>query len=324
MYESDARADKREGYQIRLGSPALRGFKACLTGAQQETVYKLFGRSGGVAASAPILYDAFFNLLVDLTKIASYTKSAPIDRVILRDFFQKPLEAAGKVYFGKKFERYEVVPQQEVKPDKIKVIFADGTDWKLTSGNGFYFLCLVVAVLCTLGILNLLRSPTGRAFVAIRDSEISAQSMGIHLRALQDDVLRDLGRARRARRRAVCAQAELHLARPVQHPAVDRPAADGGDRWAGLGARRFPRRDLPRSRCRSSSRWCKDWLPAVIGQAPGLQGLVYGLVLIAFVLFEPLGLYGRWLKVRTWLQLFPFYRRGLFKRQKSFTKSDRS
>jgi branched-chain amino acid transport system permease protein len=39
----------------------------------------------------------------------------------------------------------------------------------------------VLAVLATLGMLNLLRSPTGRAFVAIRDSEISAQSMGIHL-----------------------------------------------------------------------------------------------------------------------------------------------
>jgi branched-chain amino acid transport system permease protein len=36
-----------------------------------------------------------------------------------------------------------------------------------------------------------------------------------------------------------------------------------------------------------------------------------------------MGLYGRWLKVRTWFQLFPFYRRGLFKRQKSFQKSDR-
>jgi branched-chain amino acid transport system permease protein len=46
-------------------------------------------------------------------------------------------------------------------------------------------------------------------------------------------------------------------------------------------------------------------------------------VLIAFVLFEPMGLYGRWLKVRTYLQLFPFYRQGLFKRQKSFQKSDR-
>jgi branched-chain amino acid transport system permease protein len=31
----------------------------------------------------------------------------------------------------------------------------------------------------------------------------------------------------------------------------------------------------------------KDYLPAAMGQAPGLQGLVYGLVLIAFVLFEP-------------------------------------
>ena len=67
----------------------------------------------------------------------------------------------------------------------------------------------------------------------------------------------------------------------------------------------------------------KDYLPAAIGQAPGLQGAVYGLVLIAFVLFEPLGLYGRWLKLRTYFQIFPFYRKGMFKRQKSFLKSDR-
>ena len=67
----------------------------------------------------------------------------------------------------------------------------------------------------------------------------------------------------------------------------------------------------------------KDYLPAAIGMAPGLQGVVFGVVLIAFVLFEPLGIYGRWLKVRTWLQIFPFYRQGMFKRQKSFQKSDR-
>ena len=46
-------------------------------------------------------------------------------------------------------------------------------------------------------------------------------------------------------------------------------------------------------------------------------------MLVGIVLFEPLGLYGRWLKMRTYLQLFPFYRRGLFKRQKAFTKSER-
>src|SRR5215217_8516166 len=53
--------------------------------------------------------------------------------------------------------------------------------WTADSGASFYFVCLVIAVAATLACLNLLRSPTGRAFVAIRDSEISAQSMGIHL-----------------------------------------------------------------------------------------------------------------------------------------------
>src|ERR1700741_1040770 len=42
----------------------------------------------------------------------------------------------------------------------------------------FYFLCLGVLILTIIGSLNLLRSPTGRAFVAIRDSETAARSMG--------------------------------------------------------------------------------------------------------------------------------------------------
>ena len=62
---------------------------------------------------------------------------------------------------------------------------------------------------------------------------------------------------------------------------------------------------------------------AAFASANGLKGVIYGLIIMMFILFEPYGLYGRWLKVRTYLQLFPFYRKGLFKRQKSFTKSDR-
>jgi len=50
---------------------------------------------------------------------------------------------------------------------------------------------------------------------------------------------------------------------------------------------------------------------------------VFGLILVAFILFEPLGLYGRWIKIRSYLELFPFYRRGMFRRQKAFMKSER-
>ena len=59
--------------------------------------------------------------------------------------------------------------------------------------------------------------------------------------ALQDAVVRDLGGAGRHRRRALRAQAEVHLARPVRHPAVDRPGADDRGRRRRLGARRLPR-----------------------------------------------------------------------------------
>src|SRR5258706_8896685 len=49
------------------------------------------------------------------------------------------------------------------------------------SDLAFYFLCLAVLIAGLWLTANLLRSPTGRAWVAIRDSEIAAQSMGVHL-----------------------------------------------------------------------------------------------------------------------------------------------
>src|SRR6266545_574281 len=47
----------------------------------------------------------------------------------------------------------------------------------------FYFLCLAILMGGLWLTRNLLRSPTGRAWVAIRDSEIAAQSMGVNLAA---------------------------------------------------------------------------------------------------------------------------------------------
>ncbi len=52
---------------------------------------------------------------------------------------------------------------------------------RLDGDAGFYYLCLGLTILSILALMNLLRSPTGRAFVAIRDSEISASCMGVNL-----------------------------------------------------------------------------------------------------------------------------------------------
>ncbi|MGJ7493608.1 branched-chain amino acid ABC transporter permease [Variovorax sp. RT4R15] len=194
--------------------------------------------------------------------------------------------------------------------------------WQLGSGEGFYFLCLAIALLATLGILNLLRSATGRAFVAIRDSEISAQSMGIHLARYKtlsfaiSAALAGVGGALYAHKLSFISPDQFNILQSIDLLLMVVIGGLGSVHGAFLGAIFL----IAMPQLISLG---KDYLPAFIGQAPGLQGFVYGAVLIAFVLFEPLGLYGRWLKVRTWLQLFPFYRKGLFKRQKSFTKSDR-
>lgn len=194
--------------------------------------------------------------------------------------------------------------------------------WDLSAGSGFYWVCLALAVLSTLGILNLLRSPTGRAFVAIRDSEISAQSMGIHLARYKtlsfaiSAALAGLGGALYAHKISFISPEQFGVLQSIDLLLLVVIGGLGSVHGAFLGAAFLI--TMPQLIAIS-----KDYLPDAIGQAPGLQSVVYGVVLIGFVMFEPLGLYGRWVKVRTYFELFPFYRKGMFKRQKSFTKSDR-
>ncbi len=217
------------------------------------------------------------------------------------------------------FARWESVTGgnagMHVKPP---VIFS----WQINSSEGFYFICLVTTVLVTLGTLNLLRSPTGRAFVAIRDSEISAQSMGIHLARYKtlafafSAALAGLGGALYAHKLRFLSPDQFSIFQSVDLLLLVVVGGLGSVHGAFLGA-------IFLIAMPQLIALAKDYLPDAIGQAPGLQAVVYGVVLIAFVLFEPLGLYGRWLKIRTWLELFPFYRKGMFKRQKTFQKSDR-
>ena len=194
--------------------------------------------------------------------------------------------------------------------------------WSIESTHGFYILCLVTAVLATLGLVNLLRAPTGRAFVAIRDSEISAQSMGINLARYKtlsfalSAALAGVAGALYAHKIQFLTPDQFSILQSIDLLLLVVIGGLGSIHGAFLGAIFL----ITMPQLISLG---KDWLPAAIGQAPGLQAVVYGVVLVAFVLFEPLGLYGRWLKMRTWLQMFPFYQRGMFRRQKSFQKSDR-
>jgi branched-chain amino acid transport system permease protein len=186
----------------------------------------------------------------------------------------------------------------------------------------FYYLALAITVGVTVVVLNLLRSPTGRAFVAIRDSEISAQSMGINL-AKYKTIAFAISAALAGIAGALYAH-KLRFISPEQFTFIQSIELLMMIVIGGLG--------FVHGAFFGAAFWIltqqlivtfKDYLPDAIAYQTGLQPTIFGLILVGFVLFEPLGLYGRWLKLRTYFELFPFYRRGMFRRQKSYMKSER-
>ena len=191
----------------------------------------------------------------------------------------------------------------------------------LESDGEFYAVCLALAALAGLACANLLRAPTGRAFVAIRDSEISAACMGVNpawyktLAFAFSAALTGVAGALYAHKVTFISPEQFSLLVSIELVTIVILGGVGFLHGAVLGAAFII--VLPQL-----ISLAKDWLPA--GVAPsGLQAVVFGALLVVFILFEPMGLYGRWLKVRAWLELFPFYRRGMFRRQRAYTKSER-
>ncbi|KAH7393682.1 hypothetical protein BKA64DRAFT_746705 [Cadophora sp. MPI-SDFR-AT-0126] len=125
VYERTKRHAKREGYQIRLGAPALEGMRACLNQEQINTIVSKFGRSGGMKSSAPVLYSEDFVKLLDLTRFPVYSKSAPINRGILRDTLADPVFAAGILHYERSFDHYEIINPGSTQ-ERVRVWFEDG------------------------------------------------------------------------------------------------------------------------------------------------------------------------------------------------------
>ncbi|MCK1719585.1 branched-chain amino acid ABC transporter permease [Bradyrhizobium sp. 141] len=211
----------------------------------------------------------------------------------------------------------------------------------------FYFLCLSVLVLTIVGTLNLLRSPTGRAFVAIRDSETAARSMGVNVALYKvksfaiSAAITGFAGVLFAHKLSFISPEMFTLQLSIEFIIVILIGGTFSLHGAVLGAIFIVMID-------PFLTYLKDDLPGMIagiaatfGAGPatagniqskvasfaslnGLKGAIYGIIIVLFVLFEPLGLYGRWLKIKLFFQLFPLYKRATFKRQKIYVKSERN
>lgn len=194
--------------------------------------------------------------------------------------------------------------------------------FEITEGPRFYYLTLIIAIATLLVVRNLLRSPTGRALVAIRDSEVSARSMGINLAKYKtlsftlSAGITGLGGALYAHQLQLVNPTQFNVFTSIELLMIIVIGGMGSLPGAVLGA--IFMTVLP-----ELITTLKDYLPSSLAYQPGLQPMLFGFLLIVFVIFEPKGLYGRWLKIRTYFQLFPFYKKGMFAREKTYMKSER-
>ena len=192
--------------------------------------------------------------------------------------------------------------------------------------EAFYYLCLAVLVLVTLGYLNLLRSASGRSFLAVRDSEVSARALGVNV-----------ARAKTLSFSLSCAITGLagalyaHLAQAVNYESflvlisitlllqivIGGLGSVHGAFFGAIVVVLLPQLIA------IASDYLDNTAGIQIAAYPGLDTALFALLILLMVIYEPRGLYGVWFKVRTWLQLFPLYRKGMFRRTRTYLKTER-
>ncbi len=241
-----------------------------------------------------------------------------------------PLKRMTGIYFAIATLAFAIVVEEVIVHWKdvtggfngFSVNFPSIFGYELVEASDFYYLCLFVLVFVLLGTLNLLRSPTGRAFVAIRDSEISAESMGINLAKYKvmsfavSGGFTALAGGLFAHKLAYLTPDAFNFLLSIQLLMMVVVGGLGTVHGAIYGAIFVGL--LPQAIAIA-----KDYIPPVIGEFPGLEPGVFGLILVLFIVFEPMGIYGRWIKLKLYLEMFPLYRKATFKKQKTYLKTER-
>ena len=190
------------------------------------------------------------------------------------------------------------------------------------SETSYYYLTLVVLILTILAARNILRSPTGRAMIAIRDSEVAAQAMGISMAKYKtmafaiSAFFTGVAGSLYAHKLTFINPESFTILVSIEFLAMIIIGGLGSLHGAVFGAAFII--FLPQLIIMT-----KDYMPKYLADQTGLEPVLYGLMIILFILFEPTGIYGRWRKTRFYFEMFPLYKKDTFRREKKYLKAER-
>jgi branched-chain amino acid transport system permease protein len=171
---------------------------------------------------------------------------------------------------------------------KLKPMFG------LSSARWEYYVYVLLLAVFTLATYNLISSYVGRAFIAIRDSDIAAEVNGINLtryKLLAFAVSSFYTGVHGALYAQVLGHIEPQIFNVLESITLFVAVIIGGlasIEGSILGA------------------IFVLVVPKVLADFREMVPVVYGVAILAVLIFEPLGLFGRWLKTRLYFQLWPF------------------
>jgi branched-chain amino acid transport system permease protein len=157
-----------------------------------------------------------------------------------------------------------------------------------------YYLYVLLLALFTLATYNLIGSYVGRAFIAIRDSDIAAEVNGVNLtryKLLAFAISSFYTGVHGALYAQVLGHIEPQIFNISESITLFVAVIIGGVasiEGAILGAAFV------------------TLVPKVLSNFREFVPVVFGLTILMVLIFEPLGLFGRWLKTRLYFQLWPF------------------
>lgn len=181
----------------------------------------------------------------------------------------------------------------------------------LTKEQNLYLLMFVLLLVFALLARNLGRSRVGRAFAAVRDRDVAAEMMGINLARTK------LLAFAISSFYAGCAGALLYTITGFFDPAsfnlllsvqfIAMVLIGGAGTVAGtlMGA-------LFISLLPTLTRGLPEYVPWISRQVTDvpnvfqLEQVLYGLLIVGFLLFEPRGLFGIWVRIRNYWKSWPF------------------
>ena len=164
----------------------------------------------------------------------------------------------------------------------------------LTTEQWNYLIIIPITVLMTIAAVNLMKSRVGRAMVAVRDSDIAAEAMGINLlitKSLAFGVsafYTGIAGALMAHRLTFINPEGFNLLMSIEFLAMVVVGGLGSILGSVLGAVLL------------------TILPVALSAVRHIPDIVYGGIMMLVIMVEPLGLRGRWLKIKIYWKKWPF------------------